>query len=198
MTSYSPHRICVFCGSSPGARPEYLAAARALGRLLAERGITLVYGGARLGLMGAVADAALAAGGAVVGVMPQALVAKEIAHAGLTELHVVDSMHARKALMAELAGAFIALPGGFGTLEELCEILTWGQLGLHQKPCGLLNIAAFFDPLLAFFAHAVDERFLRPEHQGLLQVAGAPEELLALLQDYRPAAVQKWIDRTET
>lgn len=152
--------------------------ARETGRQIAQRGLTLVYGGARLGLMGEVADAALATGGRVVGVLPHSLAAWEIAHPGLTELHLVDSMHERKSYMAERADAFVALPGGLGTFEELCEILTWAQLGLHQKPCGLVNVAGFYDPLLALLNGAVREQFLRPEHRDRLLVETAPTALL--------------------
>jgi len=190
-------RLCVFCGSSPGARAEYRAAAEAMGVALARRGIGLVTGGGRVGLMGVVADAALAAGGAVIGVIPEALVAWEVAHAGLTELRVVGSMHERKALMADLSDAFAALPGGFGTLEEYCEVLTWSQLGLHAKACGLVNVAGYFDPLLAMFDRAVAERFLRPEHRALVLAAPDPERLIDQLAAYRPPALEKWIDRED-
>ena len=161
-------RICVFAGSSFGARLEYVAAASELGRVLATRGIGLVYGGARVGLMGAVADAVLAGGGSVIGVIPRALVEKEVAHDGLTELRVVGSMHERKALMADLSDGFIALPGGYGTLDESFEILTWAQLGFHQKPIGLLNVAGFFEPLLAWVERAIAEDFIKPVYRGLL------------------------------
>ncbi len=191
-------RVCVFCGSSPGRQASYLAAARALGALLARRGLGLVYGGASIGLMGAVADAALAAGGEVIGVIPAALEAKEIAHESLTRLEVVGSMHERKARMSELADAFVALPGGIGTLEELSEILTWAQLGLHQKPCGLLDVGAYWRPLVAFFDHAVQERFLRPQHRALLIVEDEPVALLDALAAYVPAAGEKWIDRGQS
>jgi uncharacterized protein (TIGR00730 family) len=187
--------VCVFCGSSAGAAPVYAEAARRLGQALAARGLELVFGAGHVGLMGALADAVLAAGGRAVGVIPQALVDKELAHGGLTELVVVDTMHQRKALMADRADAFAALPGGFGTADELFEILTWSQLGLHGKPVGLLNVAGFFDPLLSWLDRAVVDRFLRPEHRELLRVAGAPDELLAALQ--APAAGQalpKWIE----
>lgn len=193
-----PSRVCVFTGSSSGIRAEYAAAARQLGHLLARRGIDLVYGGACVGLMGVVADAALEAGGRVIGVIPSVLVAKEVAHDGLTELHVVSSMHERKAKMADLSDAFIALPGGLGTWEELFEVLTWGQLGLHRKPCGLLNTLRYFDPLLAFVRHSVDEGFVRREHAGMITVADESEELLARLESYAPPVVGKWIDRTST
>lgn len=163
-----PKRICVFCGSSPGAQPCYVAAATALAGHLAAHNIGMVYGGGNVGLMGALADAALEAGADIIGVIPQSLVEKELAHARLTELRVVGSMHQRKALMAELADAFIALPGGYGTFEEFCEVLTWTQLGLHRKPCGLLNVAGYYDPLLALFDHAVREGFVRPVHRRMV------------------------------
>lgn len=160
--------ICVFSGSSPGARAEYAAAARALGAELAARGTRLVYGGASIGLMAELANAALAAGGEVIGVIPRQLVDQELAHQGLSDLRVTASMHERKALMAELSDGFVALPGGYGTLEEFTEVLTWSQLGLQHKPCGLLNVAEFFSPLLAFFDHAVTERFVPTEHRDLI------------------------------
>ena len=174
-------RICVFCGSNPGVRPEYARAARDLGSLLARRGIGLVYGGGAVGLMGAVADAALEAGGAVVGVIPQTLVARELAHPGLTELRIVRTMHERKATMAELSTAFVTLPGGFGTLDETCEMLTWAQLGIHAKPCGLLNVAGYFDPLLAFLERAVEEGFLHAEHRALVVQETDPARLVEQL-----------------
>jgi hypothetical protein len=188
-------RVCVFTGSNTGARPGYTAAARELGTLLAVRGIGLVYGGGRVGLMGTVADAVLAAGGEAIGVIPEPLVAKEVAHVSLTELHVVGSMHQRKALMADLADAFVAMPGGWGTLEEFFEVITWAQLGLHRKPCGLLNTDGYFDSLLAFLDHAVRERFVRSENAALLTVAGAPAELLDRLGAATPPAFEKWLDR---
>jgi uncharacterized protein (TIGR00730 family) len=189
----SRHRICVFTGSNPGARPEYAAAARRLGEQLAARGQTLVYGGAGIGLMGVVADAVLAAGGQAIGVIPQALVAKEVAHRGLSDLRVVASMHDRKALMAELADAFIALPGGIGTLEEYFEITTWAQLGLHDKPCGLLNAAGYYDGLIRFLDHAVDQQFVRPAHRAMMIVDDDPASMLDRFEAYRPPAVAKWI-----
>ena len=161
-------RVCVFCGSSQGLRPAYKEAAQAMGEALALRKVGLVYGGGNVGLMGIVADAALAAGGEVIGVIPKALVAKEIAHTSLTDLRVVGSMHERKALMAELSDAFVMLPGGFGTFEEFCEVLTWAQLGLHQKACGLLNIEVYYNHLIALFDHAVAEQFVRPQHRSLV------------------------------
>jgi uncharacterized protein (TIGR00730 family) len=190
--------VCVFCGSSLGAKPAYRQAAVQLGEELARRGLRLVYGGGNIGLMGVVADAALAAGGAVVGVIPQSLVDKEVAHFGLTELRIVASMHERKAQMADLADAFIAMPGGFGTLEEFCEMLTWAQLGLHAKPCGLLNIEGFFDPLLTLFDRAVSDRFLRPEQRANVLTSETPGNLLDQLAACRPVALDKWIDREQS
>jgi len=189
-------RICVFTGSSEGRRPSYRAAAGDLGRILVQRGFELVYGGARVGLMGAVADAVLAAGGRVIGVIPEALVAREVAHTGLTELRVVSSMHERKATMADLSDGFIALPGGWGTLEELFEVLTWGQLGLHGKPCGLLNVDGYFDPLLAFLRHAVDEQFVRREYEPWMPVCERADDLLDRFAAFEPPRVRKWIDRS--
>lgn len=184
-------RIGVYCGSSPGHDPVYADMARRLGRSLAARGLGLVYGGADVGLMGAVADAALQTGARVIGVIPQAI-AHKVSHPGLTELHVVDSMHARKALMFELADGFVALPGGYGTLEEVCELLTWAQLGLHTKPCGILNVKGYFDGLLAFLDHMVVEGFLRCEHRAMLLVDQAPEDLLDRFEEYAAPTVEKW------
>jgi hypothetical protein len=178
--------VCVYCGSSLGARPEYADAARRVGTALGRRGVGLVYGGGRTGLMGVVADAVLAAGGRVVGVIPGHLAGPERAHGGLTELHVVDGMHERKALMARLASGFLALPGGVGTYEEFFEILTWAALGLHAKPIGLLNVAGFFDPLLRLLDHAVAERFVRPRHLGLVHVSDDPEAIAADLLQRTP------------
>jgi len=188
-------RVCVYAGSSPGARPRYREAAEELARVLVERGIGVVYGGGRVGLMGVLADAALAAGGEVVGVIPRSLVAKEVGHAGLTELRVVDSMHERKASMAALASAFVALPGGIGTLEELVEVYTWTQLGLHDKPCALLDAGGYYRHLVAFLDHAVAERFLRQEHRDLLVVADRPADLIERLERFEPPRLEKWIDR---
>ena len=188
-------RVLVFCGSSPGARPEYAEAAAALGGLLAARELELVYGGASVGLMGAVADATLAAGGKAIGVIPNRLVQAEVAHAGLTELRIVETMHERKALMAELSDGVIALPGGTGTLDELFELFTWSQLGLHRMPLGLLNVVGYWDPLLAFLEHAVAERFLRVEHLETLLVSREPAALLDELAAYEPRALDKWLDR---
>lgn len=188
MSKPELRRICVFCGSRPGAHDHYVAQARALGAALAAGGLGLVYGGARVGLMGAVADAALAAGGEVIGVLPRALMNKELAHPGLHALHVVDSMHARKALMAELADGFIALPGGLGTLDELFEILTWAQLGIHHKPVVMLSWRGFYAPLLAFLARAQGEGFIAALDQQLLLVGDDAESALALLRGYVPPA----------
>jgi len=188
-------RLCVFSGSSPGAHPDYAAAAAALGRTLAGAGIGLVYGGASVGLMGTVADAALAAGGEVVGVIPQSLVDREIAHPGLSELHVVHSMHERKALMADLSDGFVALPGGTGTLDELFEVYTWTQLGLHAKPLGLLDVRGYWTSLVAFLDHAVAERFVTAEHRDMLVVAGGPEDLLEAFRRWRAPVRSKWLDR---
>jgi uncharacterized protein (TIGR00730 family) len=191
-------RICVFAGSNAGTQPVYRSAAEALGQVLARNGVGLVYGGARVGLMGAVADAVLAASGHVTGVIPASLVEKEVAHQGLSELRVVASMHERKALMHDLAGGFIALPGGWGTLEEFFEVLTWAQLGLHRKPCGLLNVAGFFDGLLAFLDHAMDEQFVKRENRAMLLVASTSDALLRLFEGYVPPSADKWIDVAET
>jgi uncharacterized protein (TIGR00730 family) len=190
--------VCVFCGSSPGATPTYTELAQQLGRVLAKRGLTLVYGGGNVGLMGVLADAVLAHGGHVIGVIPQSRVDLEVAHTGLPDLRIVSSMHERKARRADLADAFIALPGGLGTLEELCEILTWAQLGLHNKPCGLLDAEHYFDHLIAFLDHAVTQRFLRPEHRAMVLVAEDPEQLIESFEGYRPPAMEKWIDRSST
>ena len=191
-------RICVFCGSNAGHDARYRAEAEALGRLLASRGIELVYGGGNVGLMGALADACMAADGTVIGVIPEALLGKEVAgrhvdHRALTRMEVVDSMHTRKARMAELADGFIALPGGFGTFEEFCEILTWGQLGFHVKPMGLLNVAGFYDPLLALFDHAVHEGFLRPQNRTMALADTDIGRLLDAMAAYRPEPVSKWL-----
>jgi hypothetical protein len=185
-------RICVFCGSSNGAGSRYVDHARELGALLAERGIGLVYGGASVGTVGAVADGALAAGGEVHGVIPRHLMRAEIAHPGLTELYVVADMHERKAKMAELSDGFLALPGGAGTLEELFEVWTWAQLGLHTKPIGLIDIAGYYGPLIGFVQHMVDEGFLRPEHRDLLSVDADPAMLLDAFAEYEAPAVAKW------
>jgi uncharacterized protein (TIGR00730 family) len=195
-------RICVFCGSNAGHNPLYRAEAEKLGRLLAARGIELVYGAGNIGLMGAVADACLEAGGTVIGVIPEALMGKEVAgravdHRALTRIEVVDSMHTRKARMAELSDGFIALPGGFGTFEEFCEILTWGQLGFHVKPMGLLNVEKFYDPLLGLFDHAVKEGFLRQQNRDMVLAETDIERLLEVMTHYRPEAVSKWLKETK-
>ncbi len=190
-------RICVFCGSSKGVRAEYALAAQALGQALVKRNISLVYGGSNIGLMGIIADAMLAAGGEVLGVIPQALVTKEVAHQHLTEQRIVSTMHERKALMAELSDAFIAMPGGMGTFDEFCEILTWAQLGIHQKPCGILNVENYFSPLLTMFDHAVAEGFLRDTHRALVLEASEPERLLEALEKYQPQFAEKWLDLDE-
>jgi hypothetical protein len=191
-------RVCVFSGSSPGARPAYAEATRALATALVRRGLGLVYGGAKVGLMGILADAVLAGGGEVVGVIPRRLMTKELAHPELTELRVVGSMHDRKREMADRADAFVALPGGIGTLEELTEVLSWAQLGLHAKPCGVLDACGYFDRLVEFLDHAVAERFLRPAHRAMLVVAADPDELLEQLAAYRAPAIEKWLDRDDT
>ncbi len=190
-------RICVYAGSNPGSHPAYAEAARELATTMAERGIGLVYGGGNVGLMGVLADAMLAAGGEAIGVMPRALIEREIGHAGLTELRMVDSMHERKAEMAELADAFVALPGGIGTLEELIEVYTWSQLGLHRKACGVLNVNGYYDGLAAFLDHAVGEGFLRPQHRAVLTVAADPGELLDRLEAWEPPTVGKWLEREQ-
>ena len=190
--------VCVFCGGNPGRNPAYLAAARGLGAELANGGLELVYGGATVGLMGAVADAALAHGGEVFGVIPESIAAREIAHLGITKLSVVGSMHERKAQMAARADAFIALPGGFGTLDELFEILTWAQLGLHRKPVAVLNIASYFDGLLTFLDHAADEQLLRAEYRAMLLVDSDPARLLARMRAHTPPAVPVWIRPDQT
>lgn len=187
--------LCVFCGSNPGASPDYARAAARVGTLLAGRGITLVYGGGHVGLMGILADAALAAGGKVIGVIPRALEAREVAHTGLTELRVVSSMHERKALMSELADGFLALPGGIGTMEEWFEVWTWGQLGIHPKPLGMLNVAGYYGHLLAFFDRMVSDGFLREAHRSMAIVGEDPETLLHRLAEYVPPRTEKWLDR---
>ncbi len=191
-------RLCIFCGSNDGSDPFYREAASALGRTLAREGIGVVYGGAKVGLMGSVADAALAGGGEVIGVMPRALVDKEIAHPGLTELRVVATMHERKAQMSDLAdGGYVGLPGGLGTFEELFEVWTWGQLGDHRKPVSILNVAGFYDGLLAFLDGVVGRGFLRQEHRGMVIVAREPDDLVGRLRSYVPPSGPKWITAGE-
>ncbi|MGF1606609.1 MAG: TIGR00730 family Rossman fold protein [Rhodothalassiaceae bacterium] len=191
-------RLCVFCGSNMGRNPVYRDHAAQLGGLIARRGLGLVYGGAGIGLMRVVADAALAEGGEVIGVIPKDLFDHEVGHEGLTELHRVGSMHERKALMAELSSGFIALPGGIGTLEELFEVWTWGQLGVHAKPCGLLNVAGYFDRLTGFVDHMVEEGFLRDKHRAMLRLSADPSALLEDLLSYQPEPATKWIDAAAT
>jgi uncharacterized protein (TIGR00730 family) len=188
-------RICVFCGSSQGSRPEYGAAAEEMAAELVRRNIGLVYGGGNVGLMGIIGDAVLNAGGEVQGVIPEHLMAREVGHKGLTKLHVVGSMHERKALMADLSDAFVALPGGFGTLEEFCEVVTWTQLGLHPKPCGILNVLEYYSALLRMFDHAVEERFLKTENRALVLAREKPADLLQALEEWRPIHVEKWLSR---
>jgi uncharacterized protein (TIGR00730 family) len=189
----TPPRLCVFLGSSTGRSPIYAETARAFGGLLARRGIGLVYGGGSVGLMGIIADGACAAGGEVIGVIPEALRARELDHQGLTELHVVRTMHERKALMAELSDGFVALPGGIGTFEELFEVWTWAQLGYHAKPCGLLNVNGFYDRMSEFVDHVVAEGFLKAEHRAMLIVEDKPEAMLATMATYLPPPTTKWL-----
>lgn len=186
-------RLCVFCGSSPGNQPVYLEAAQQLGTALAKAGTGLVYGGAQVGLMGAVADAAVAAGGEVIGVIPRQLVERELAHGGLTELREVGSMHERKAMMADLSDGFIALPGGVGTFEELFEVWTWAQLGHHQKPCALLNVGGYYDKLIAFLDHAMNEGFMKQPYREMLIVAPDVDSVLARIKAYEAPTVAKWM-----
>ncbi len=185
-------RICVNCGSSPGHHPSYLRAAEKLGQALLERNLELVYGGSDVGLMGKVADAVLNAGGSVIGVIPNSF-AHKVSHEGLTELHIVESMHERKAMMFDLSDGFIALPGGFGTLDEFSELLTWSQLGLCKKPCGIVNVNGYFDKLLAFFDGAVAEGFIRPEHRDMLFVDESPDALLDKFYTYEAPTIEKWV-----
>lgn len=193
-----PTALCVYCGSSPGRNPVYTTSAIALADALVSRNIRLVYGGASIGIMGTLADRVLAGGGEVIGVIPKALAHKEIAHANLTELHITSSMHDRKLKMAELADGFIALPGGIGTLEELFEIWTWGQLGFHQKPCGLLNVAQYYDGLIQFLDHVANEQFVKPTIRDMLIVETEPESLLQRFAQYQPPQLRPWIARDET
>ena len=191
-------RVCVFCGSTPGNNPAYGALAAQMGKALAQRGIGLVYGGGRIGLMGVVADAALEAGGEVIGVIPKALLDREQGHGKLTQLRVVDSMHARKALMGELADGFAALPGGIGTLEEIFEVWTWAQLGIHRKPCGLLDVSGFFAPLVEFLDHVVAAGFVNAATRAMLTVATSPDELLDRLAAYQAPPVPTWATPAQT
>ncbi len=185
--------VCVFCGSSPGADPAFAAAARAFGAALAREGVALVYGGGNVGLMGELADAALAGGGRVIGIIPHGLARKEVAHRGLTELHVVDSMHDRKAMMARLADAFVALPGGLGTLEEFFEVVTWAQLGIHPNPCLLLNVRGYYDRMIAFLDHCVEQALIKPAHREMVLVEAAVDRILPRLRGFAAPDVEKWI-----
>lgn len=191
-------RICVFCGSNSGANPAFAEAARQLGRLLAQRGIGLVYGGGCVGLMGEIADSVMAESGEVIGVIPEALLAREVGHRGVTELIVVRSMHERKARMAELADGFIAMPGGFGTFEELFEVITWAQLGIHRKPCGVLNVEGYYDSLIAFMDKAVEDGFVSAANRTLVLESRDPETLLDLMDSSKPNYAEKWIDKDES
>jgi uncharacterized protein (TIGR00730 family) len=186
--------VCVYCGSSFGTKPVYAEAARSFGRALVEADLALVYGGGKVGLMGTIADAVMAAGGRAIGVIPELLVNKEVGHNGLTELHVVPDMHHRKKMMADLSDAFVAMPGGVGTFEELFEVYTWAQLGYHQKPVALLNIDGYYDPLIAMLAHTVEEGFMRKSYLDILQIDSQPANLIARLQAYQPPANDKWAD----
>jgi len=190
--------VCVFCGSRPGRRPEYEDAARALGRRLAADGVRLIYGGGGVGLMGTLATAVMEGGGTVIGVIPDPLATREVAHAGVTEMRVVPSMHARKALMADLADGFIAMPGGLGTFEEVFEILTWAQLGIHAKPIGLVNTGGYFDALIALVEHAIGEGFIHPEQRALFVDAPTPETLMPRLLKHHPPAAFQWVSREQT
>ncbi len=189
--------VCVFCGSREGSRPSYAEAARRMGAALARRGLRLVYGGGRVGLMGAVAGAALEEGGEVVGVIPKALLAREVAHTGLSKLHVVGSMHERKKLMAGLSDGFVTLPGGYGTLEEFFEVLSWAQLSIHEKPCGLLDVEGYFEPLTSLFDQAVDEGFVSPEHRSLVLIEQDSHLLLDRMERYTPPRTEEWVGRRE-
>src|SRR5210317_2219612 len=191
-------RICVYCGSNPGRLPDYRESARQLGHELAARGLGLVYGGASVGVMGAVADAVLEQGGNAIGVIPRSLATREVAHSRLDELIVVDSMHARKAQMAELSDGFIALPGGWGTIEEIFEMLTWAQLGFHEKPCGLLNVSHYYDDLFAFLDKAIREQFVKPEYRPMIMMDEDPANLIRRFAQYRAPKVKKWIGQEET
>lgn len=187
--------LCVYCGSSPGLRTSYIEVAEKLGRLIAADGITLVYGGGNVGLMGALADSVLEAGGAVIGVIPEQMVAKELAHNGLTKLYRVGSMHERKLKMAELSDAFVALPGGIGTMEEILEVFTWTQLGYHSKPCAFLDVEQYYVPLFQFLDHMEEQRFIKKDHLASLIRGDDPGDLLIKLRNYTPTIIDKWIDR---
>lgn len=191
-------RICVFCGSNSGVDPIYLETAEKVGKFLADHKIELVFGGGRVGLMGKIADTVMENGGKVIGIIPQALSEREVAHQGLTELHIVGSMHERKAMMADLADGFIALPGGVGTFEEFCEIVTWAQLGIHNKPCALMNVGGFYDAFIAMFDYSMNQGFIRPQHRALVLVESAIEKLYKAMVEYRPPIVEKWLDKEST
>ncbi len=190
--------VCVYCGSSPGLLPDYCESGRELGHEMAARGLGLVYGGASIGVMGAVADGVLERGGKVTGVIPHSLATREVSHSGLDELIVVASMHERKAKMAELSDGFIALPGGWGTFEEIFEMLTWAQLGFHEKPCGLLNVASYYDRLFAFLENAIEQKFVKEEYRPMIMMDDAPGALLNRFDTYRAPKVKKWIGPEET
>lgn len=192
------HRVSVFCGSTNGARADYSVSARRFASCLVDLGLGLVYGGGKVGMMGTIADEVLRREGYVIGVIPKALVSKELAHDGLTDLRIVESMHERKATMAELSDAFVALPGGFGTLEEFVEVLTWSQLGLHRKPCALLNVGGFYDPFLKFIEHMVKEEFVKPDAARLVLSDSSPERLLKKIRDWKPPVTTKWIGRVDS
>jgi len=187
--------VCVFCGSNPGTDPAYLEAATETGKYLAENGIGLVFGGGRVGLMGRVADTVMSEGGTVTGVIPKDLAEKEVAHQNLTDLHVVSSMHKRKALMAKLSDGFIAMPGGFGTFEEICEVITWTQLGFQEKPCGILNTNRYYEDLISLFDNATEKGFIRPEHRRLVLVSDQIADLIEQLNSFTPSRIEKWIDK---
>lgn len=190
-------KVCVFCGASTGLSPKFAQITKDLGREIAQRGLELVYGAGRVGLMGVLADAALDAGGKVMGVIPESLVAKELAHRGLTELHVVKTMHERKAMMAERAEGFVALPGGYGTLDEFCEIITWSQLGFHKKPCAILNIDGYFDELIKFFDTAAKSKFISEQHRDMIIISKDPAEVLEKMATYHHTAQEKWIGKAD-
>ena len=192
------NRICVFCGSKTGTNPLFLETAVELGRVLAQRGLGLVYGGASIGLMGAVADSVMGCGGRVVGVIPEAMATKEVAHEGLSEMHVVSSMHERKSMMARLADGFVALPGGFGSFEELLEMITWAQLGIHRKPVAILNVSGYYDPLIQLFERAIEEGFIKPRNRQLVVVKQEPDELLETLLTHELPVVKRWITEQGT
>jgi len=196
-TMRSFQRLCVFCGSKAGNQAAYSEAARVLGEVLVREGIGLVFGGGRIGLMRIIADTVLDGGGEAIGVIPRGLAKKEVAHERVTELHIVNSMHERKALMADLSDGFIALPGGLGTLEEIAEALTWGQLGIHRKPCGILNTCGFYDHLIAFFDTATAHEFLNPVQRALVTVGTEPEALLEAMRTYQPPEGTRWLKKTE-